>query len=958
MIKGSMLVSPKFFISFILIIIIICIVLIIVQPGNTIGNKDKAPELPSNYFNRPASWSSTEGKNLTVKNSAGQSIPLPGTSVCSLYTYENEFDVEIKPSLTNVFQDYYDGLVHRSDAKNVVCLDPNQVLAYNGVHTCDSKTPNSCINAYGNYVNYGVSEEYTINCRKNIPACPGAIYSISCNFQLSFLDSLDISSKFIAIDRIEVNDKDYDKFANEKNYYIDQGYFTKNKGLSVGVYKPLFFNDLYKNSSARQQFKIIRYNYDSDNKSWSISEIGPFATIIFQPANAYLTADENLDFILKTLDDIDYLDDPSDIIQWLMLPSMDLNPNTFPQDNKFIKGNIKNLTSESTIYGKNSDVDNGTTTFGLSVVFPPFNKVQVNDVVIPLNNNLSFSYNGDNIPSDTVAQKLEYPGTAFKAIQGGEASEQADFFEIDISATLTLRSSFEGPAPLDLSKVTSTPLNPTTTHYKEDRTRNADVITINANLNSTQIGDLSKGNLVFDNEVVWESFDPRDILTVFEPNYFTTSRDNNIAKEIVLNNKGSLAYKKEKTGLVDKINTDKITYDFNVFSPGSYQVLLNDNNCTGLNIDENANTNARIGLIFESSQDTNGNPITALADIIVLNNGTSYTDKTVFGIKSSSIPGTSQGASDIDNLEIITRDQEIIYNAISLSTDSGPQPFNPNTDRPDQYKNGALIIPEKDVSLNDNGDFSLAASSINLVLDNGGEGYNVNDTIYINQSDQFGNSLFGSSFNSNSIDQANMLKLASITIKSIQSAPIGISFAAKTSLLRTNPPSSHIALTTDDITYNFFKTSPGEYEPSPPQIGYVGDGLINELKEMIKEGSASEIASFFSSVKKGGNNFFTGIDFIKTIQFTDLNYIGYTPGSDSDVSDIKNNNSLGIDVQPILGRFIPYSKFRPPVYNSGDQFPTGTGTTVFYNNNYTQLVPYGLKNIYNNFIEGQNLASV
>ena len=152
------------------------------------------------------------------------------------------------------------------------------------------------------------------------------ILSTKRKFKLVLINEVDDDVKNLAY--LFKYDSIYGKFNGKvsnkgKNILINKNeikIFSKNNNLADGTYKPIFFNDMYKSSSARQQFKFIRYIYDSDKKSWVISETGPFAAIIFKPANAYLTADKNFEFILKTLENIDYNNDPEPIIQWLMLP--------------------------------------------------------------------------------------------------------------------------------------------------------------------------------------------------------------------------------------------------------------------------------------------------------------------------------------------------------------------------------------------------------------------------------------------------------------------------------------------------------------------------------------------------------------------------------------------------------------------------------------------------------------
>ena len=987
MIKGAILVSPKFFISFILIIIIVCIVLIIVQPGDKINKGVDPNDLPANYFDRKPDWGDSTGQVKTIRTTVDGGIcilPLTDTDTCSVYTYVNEFAIEVKPSLNRVFDDLYNGLVFRSNIENISCIDTNQIVAKNAVHTCNSKIPNTCINSYGNYVSYGVSEDYTDSCPGTLPACPGSNYSISCNFQLSAYDSLNINSKFLAINYLVTSKGDYEKLEKEDGHYFQEGYFIEDpSGGTSGVFTPNFYNTMYQSASARQQFKIIRYSYDGESKSWSESVAGPFAKIIFQPANAYLTADKDYNIIMKTVTDIN--DDGA--IQWLMVPPLNLDPGQFPVIDKFTAGNIKNLSSEAECYGKVTK--NNVNYFDPAYVFPSYQDIKKGDlrVEFPLKANFSqyFEYSSEpNTVRMLFPDTSKYPTNVFRALKGGQASDQADFKNIDLNAEYFASRTAPYLTPMPIASVAGRELLTNTRDKDIYVVSDDDFVRINFGISTTPIADFSYGNIFQDGEVVWESLDPYQLIAPFEADYFTAGSQLPAATQIT---KGGTAaavkYINPATGLVIKIDTSDLNYSYTEFSEGVKQLPLNSNTTT-LGITQSSD-NAVISLIFAKSQDTNGNSVVAIADIIVDDPGSNYTD-TSFDIKSTAL-GASASASNVTNLKLTTDEQKVLYTAVSVGTDNNPYTIlNPNSGN--NFKQGGLQIQE--VTITVDGVFELNSYPLSIGVSTGGQGYSSGDIVYINQLDQYGNSLLGASFNPENIAATNMVKLATINVTAVTVPQPSASTSAKHSLVRAglsfndsdtnstpvySTTADSIPLDTNAIQYNYYNNSPGKYESSPPQIAFVGDGTIDNLKNIIKKGSAEELTSFFFAEKKSPDSFYTGVENIKTIQFTDLNYIGSDIG-DIDTNVVKNN-SLGENIQPVLGRFIPYTAFQPPKrlkINSKKYYVPGKGSFIeniylpgpatvpgdyiYYNNNYTQLVPTGIDNIYNSAIDSQNLPTV
>ena len=68
---------------------------------------------------------------------------------------------------------------------------------------------------------------------------------------------------------------------------------------------------------------------------------------------------------------------------------------------------------------------------------------------------------------------------------------------------------------------------------------------------------------------------------------------------------------------------------------------------------------------------------------------------------------------------------------------------------------------------------------------------------------------------------------------------------------------------------------------------------------------------------------------------------------------IPTSNQISTDEKPILGRFIPYRHF-----STLESFEsTNVNTNFMYNNNYAQFIPYGLKHIYETYLDIKDLPS-
>ena len=95
------------------------------------------------------------------------------------------------------------------------------------------------------------------------------------------------------------------------------------------------------------------------------------------------------------------------------------------------------------------------------------------------------------------------------------------------------------------------------------------------------------------------------------------------------------------------------------------------------------------------------------------------------------------------------------------------------------------------------------------------------------------------------------------------------------------------------------------WDKSPPQIAYVKE-ILNELKPIIKTNNPAEFEEYFGQ-KENDNSIDTKINYIKTLQFRDLNYRKIRRKT-IDIDPNTLYNDISINEELILGRFIPTSE--------------------------------------------------
>lgn len=423
-----------------------------------------------------------------------------------------------------------------------------------------------------------------------------------------------------------------------------------------------------------------------------------------------------------------------------------------------------------------------------------------------------------------------------------------------------------------------------------------------------------KSDTILDGDVEWQQTNTFQNTLAFRENYFLNSPlDDGQGKVTTVSDitEENLKFIEPTIGKISEINIIDLNYgDVDLPSFDSSRIVnLNTTTLTasgGASVGEDAS--ALVSFIAQGTS-------TIINSFQIISPGKNFKTGT-FSLLASGISAGLSGS--INNLQITSEDDVFLFEAVATDLNSG----NPIS---------SLTVTE---TLNFNINYGLTVdllenNTLNLedpTIIQGGYGYKATDKIYINQYSENG-SVFGASFNQDSITLENMQKLPYLNV--VNAADTGVSFFVATprKLFPDNPPSQ--------ILYNFWEDSTGVYDLSPQQIIYYGDFVKDTNGASAYIGDPSkDLLNFFLS-NKIDDSAFTNIEFLSSLQIPSYDY------TTSGISSIPSYEGLQ------LKRFIPYSKFTPPVKTGNQQIPTVRGTSTYYNYNYCQLIPYGIENVYN-----------
>ena len=300
-----------------------------------------------------------------------------------------------------------------------------------------------------------------------------------------------------------------------------------------------------------------------------------------------------------------------------------------------------------------------------------------------------------------------------------------------------------------------------------------------------------------------------------------------------------------------------------------------------------------------------------------------------------------------------------------------------------QFVNGGFEITAVYTSNSDRLEFKNSAKSnfyVPLGTISGGEGYAVGDPIYLIQYDVNGLNLQDSGSNSviNTGDiTVNTDECLRINVTRLQTAGYTYSSQAPGSLLEEGFNRKDFYL-----EYNFMDNSDNIFNACPQQIVYGGEtgqegNLISVLSSKVKGNlKPRDIEEIFLS--ESFRDPVTGVlkegpESILNLKSLQVSKLGYNFVNVEDFESVVQTDITGSEVA--LKRFIPYSFFLPAYYDeerikniqnknteasflnqlTGSNLPVETPvlkygvSTYFYNQNYAQIIPYGIPDVYNNY---------
>ena len=874
--------------------------------------------LPDNYFQTIPQWDSSQSlsssnekqetsnnlqiSNLLLAGYTTKNIPgnLDKLGKCTVYTYENNYDVDIKPNLNNLFDSVNSGLAHQS--QNSLCLDSDQIMAYQSIHKCQ-KT--NCFSTRGNKISQGAEEIFPVNCQEDpkdgLPLCQGGIFSISLNFNQDQQGGIiDTNTVFLTVDSITLPPKIYN---NLDQFNLESGIFALDENLDNGVsfYKTTINSQIYSSANYKQRFRIIRYTWQGGDSGYQVDPQGFFAEIIFRPLNLQLSyKDNSYIFIPKT--------DNSYEPTWLMLAPMDLSPKKVPttqRANLTTTLSVDN-TKITNIANENKfpipGVDNkGKSITGLALkVVPPGGEII--DTSYTWDNGedlynvkyqkgltkLTSGWSNDGAKWDDTTPDISQVQYKYTYIQGNTVTDDNTFYK-----TLFTLPAIKSEG---IGKLKTTVYDFEIQVYGKSSDPN----------NYLSAYNILPGNYIIDNNVLWQKKDIFENICIFSDEYFFNKsyelfsfKQGENLTNFDISVSQPATYLTPKTGLLESIDYSNSTYDNNS-GTSPFTVFINSNEVNGLG------GTARFSLNFQA--------LPAQEKLQIYSFNINDQGQNCKDLNNGEL---TAGSIKVKNISFKTQDQDLIYVDVGTSTSGGLTLKNVNLSSQNKQITSATVAAQ-------------------------GYGYNVGQTIYIVQIDSLGN-ILTEGLQSTTVRQLldnldDQKKLNSFKIT--KDMLVQIDTIANYNLMRGGVNIEEYEPNNKNIQYKYYNNDKNIiYNKSPPQIAFIDNITVGvELLELLKgktdpsilEGFLNSSGLFFPPI--------SGINYIKTMQFQSLNYN----------TEVKNEIDA---IQPlVLGRFIPYSSF---TYQAA-----GEKSATLYNSNYTQLIPYGIEHIYERYINPNSLPTI
>ena len=982
------------------------------ENNNKIIKKSGVKSVDS-YYTPVPSWGTSTAADYYYPEKNG--FPVLGTKGCQVYTYENiyaenEFgsvlDVvsDSKPNVNTVFEDYVNGLNHTGGliGLKLGCLTQDQIYAQNITRKCNSSNSKYtvCYDSRGSVTASGASVSFPVECSsEELPICAGRLGSISLNFEIED-KKINQQTRCLGVSTIKVPSKLFKD--SRLDYYKEDGIIEEDDSLKGKNYYPVtLVSDICNTRSSKQKFLITNYRFgvtqetggdtSTTGNTFSVDNEGIYTSIIYKPLNAYLDMEfsntggiasleigvsgtgysngeqditlfgshpnakggrvtvvtegsngavgsliiselgegyqqgvsgfvngttgkkaifvitsvykTNPQFVLRPLPN----SNPNFVdIKWLYFPSLDLSSARFPAQQRC---NFINPFSE----GKKKDKR-------YSLLSSP---LEQDTVFIESNFNKDIVGIGSGYCSNGVSF---YPELTFRNLtQGGRLNPFNDY-QYNVLSNRGNQAGQKNIHPFELRR-------------KDTRTNFSPGNTFRDGTAEILVEDFSKNICQFPSEYFK---DTRGAVLSISPNQsFTPNPGYNPI------------YKQSTTGLISSVIVDTQPGNQQGFLTGSYQ---------GVSVTSGVGTSAAFNIEVSAKFNLlNFQLVPEIKVTGIANQGGNYQVEeilTIFppdiGLCSKQYPKLKVEKTELEKFIFTSIPMDSNYNL-----DPDPE-FTPRNDYPNRDFTVAGTIDS-------NNNFEIFQD---LILDRGfgmTPGYtmwmiqlDINSGGFISQENYNNLKNYITKFKGNTTKVVKNPRfkrdyypaLIGIVPDSVQENEYSGSIQAPVTLGVSQNKT---------VEFNFLQDSKMKLNPSPQQMIYggqitIGNVTLTEEFAGLNINDVKGITNYFLSQK---SKFDTDVVYLKSLQYPSLGY--------SETSENQVNTNTPI----ILGKFIPYSSFTPMTRSRrrerGIDFASNIGfndvqkeeflglpeiTEPFqYNNNYTQIIPYGLDEVYNTDIK-------
>ena len=914
-------------------------------------------------------------------------IDVTGSNECRTYTYENIFidrgfkrtfnDTEATtPNFNNVFIDYFNGFNHIGGDHR--CISEDQLKVVNNSKTCKTVAEtsyNACYTVFGEEVSTGTSISYTTHCDTQ-NNCEGFVSNISLNFELGENKKINSNTRCINIDKIKVPSK---IFNDEKfDYYKSIGILQLDTTLpkDTTVY-PVEISSQYCNTKrTNQKFLVTNHRFEKtqetiENESKTVTKFVPdvtglYTSLEFKPLNSYL------DIVFEDSGGIAELSITEGGSGYGLLAECSLvavDPTIGKGTGGKVVASVVNESGKITSLTLSQQGEGYSigTCYNLVVVggiSPPTTQAEViitnvyktnpNYVLRKNNeNNLTENVKWISMPSLDLS-KARFPTeqrcNLVNPIKGNDGNSIIPEF-------LTKATVFN-ESNLSEEKINMEPgyCSKTIDFYP---TQNFRVETQNCRVNPfnfynysvrTNKGDqptqknsnpfvlvkkqeeriFSTGEVFQDGDcdiLVQNAADP---ICAFPVNYFKNT-GNGVLTFLGKNDVQEYGtyYKASDIGLISTFTVTQQPGDQTIYKTGTY-TNISPVSVTG------TGTGATFDIDLRAVYQPTQNIYAPRVELKTINQGKNYNTGEIL-----TFSGTSIGLNSDFKIQIIEVEMES-FTFVSIPMNSKYQlASDPINASENDFPNRGFVV---EAQLQSGGalEFAPTANSI-------GFGMELNRNIYFYQTNTRTGEIINNTYYNNLVEFLKTTQTAA-TSRSI-TIPINNSliFVTPTSIQDVEYSGTLAAPTSlgieqgTNLGFNFLNYSDMVLSPSPPQLVYGGEIISNNkiLVEVMSDlgiNEPDEVENFFINNKTGID---TNITFIKSLQYTSLNY------SEQNTNSVENNSEI------VLGKFIPYSNFTSMRTRNGKLPDPEVVDKTYYNYNRFQLIPYGLDSVYQSKVETQ-----